>query len=146
VISGTIRCSTDQALIPGTTLTTNPATNTATTAAQGVYTLTGVNPGTYTVMASAASYVSGSVTATVPAGQTATADIALDPQPGAITGTVRRSTDDAGIAGATVTTIPANASAPTAGASVPASLAPAAITTDAQGSFTIPDVPAGTIR
>ena len=76
----------------------------ATTDANGVYTLTGLTPGSHSLTASATSFGPATLTATVSSGGTTTgANFSLTPSPGAVTGTVTSASGGAPIAGATVT-------------------------------------------
>lgn len=63
--------------ISGATVTTIPATTTATTSASGNYTISNIGVGTYTVTASKSGYSTNSTSATVTAGATSTANISL---------------------------------------------------------------------
>jgi hypothetical protein len=76
-IIGTITISGSGSPVSGATVTTDPGTTTATTGSQGTFTIANVAPKTYTVTAAAPGYASGSVSVTVAAGQTATANISL---------------------------------------------------------------------
>ena len=84
-ISGRVTDASNSQPIAGATVTTQPATTTVTTDAQGNYTIPNVAPGGYTVNAAKSGYQNGSASATVVAGQTATANIALTPLPAAFT-------------------------------------------------------------
>ena len=74
----------------------------ATTNAQGQYSLTGVLEGTYTVTASASGYSGSSQTITIGPGESAAQNFSLAPQPGSITGTVTDSVTRQALSGATV--------------------------------------------
>ncbi len=76
-ISGTVTAAGTGTAISGASVSTQPATSTATTNAQGSYTISNVSPGSYTVTATAGGYMAGTANATVAAGQTATANVAL---------------------------------------------------------------------
>jgi len=76
-ITGTVTAASGGTLISGASVSTSPATSTVSTNAQGVYTITNVNAGSYTVTASATGYVSNSTSVTVTAGQTSTANLTL---------------------------------------------------------------------
>jgi len=76
-ISGTVTDVGTATPLVGASVSTQPATTTATTGAQGTYTISNVSPGSYTVTASVSDYVEESVSVTVTAGQTATANLAL---------------------------------------------------------------------
>jgi len=115
--------------IAGASVSTQPATTTVTTDAQGNYTISDVAPGFYTVTASASGYFAGNAGVTVTAGQTATCNLALQPEPttGTISGTVTDMSTGNPIAGASVSTQPATTT----------------VTTDAQGNYAISDVEQG---
>jgi protocatechuate 3,4-dioxygenase beta subunit len=125
-IAGRVTDASNSQPIAGATVTTLPATATLTTDAQGNYTIPNVAPGGYTVNAAKSGYQNGSASATVVAGQTATANMAITPLPttGTISGRVTDASNSQPIAGATVSTQPATAS----------------VTTDAQGNYTISNV------
>ena len=82
-ISGKITDATTSVGITGATVTTSPATSTATTDANGNYTISSVASASYMVTAGKTGYASNSGSATVTAGNTSTVNIALTP-----TGTV----------------------------------------------------------
>jgi thermitase len=101
---------------------------TALTDAAGTYTIDGVPPGSYHVVASKEGYEASSSTVTVLEGDTAVVDFSLSEivvVPGSITGSVTDAKDGSPIVGATVTD-----GARTA-------------TTDASGGYALTDVPAG---
>jgi hypothetical protein len=125
-IGGIVTDAKTGATIIGASVSTEPATSTVTTDAVGKYTINNVPPKSYTVTASASNYVAGSVNVTVTAGQTATANLALQPVPK--TGTINGTVTDAGTGG------------PISGASVSTQPATATVTTDSQGKYTINDV------
>lgn len=79
-ISGTVTNASTGAPIAGASMSTQPATVTVSTDSQGQYTINNVQPKSYTVTASATGYFSASVSTTVTAGKTATANIALEVQ------------------------------------------------------------------
>ena len=76
-ITGTITQAGTSSAVSGASVSTAPATTTVTADAQGVYTITNVSPGAYTLTASASGYIDNSTSVTVTAGQTATANLAL---------------------------------------------------------------------
>jgi protocatechuate 3,4-dioxygenase beta subunit len=123
-ISGRVTDASNSQPIAGATVSTQPATASVTTDAQGNYSIANVNPGSYTVNAAKSGYQNGSAGATVVAGQTATANIALTPVPGTINGRVSDASNSQPIAGATVTTQPATST----------------VVTDAQGNYSIANV------
>lgn len=79
-ISGTVTDATSVSPIAGATVTV-AGTHSATTDTSGTYTVSGLDPGTYTVTASANGYDDASQTASVVAGETTTANFALQPTP-----------------------------------------------------------------
>jgi len=77
-IQGQVTNITADTVIVGALVTTSPATSSVSTNAQGSYTIPNVSPGQYTVTAAKGDYNPGSVTITVLAGQSTTANIHLD--------------------------------------------------------------------
>ncbi len=73
-----------------------------TTDANGKYNISGIPPGTYTVVASAYTYRSQSVGATVTAGMTTTVNFTLQSDPGTIAGTVTDATTGSPIKSASI--------------------------------------------
>lgn len=63
--------------LTGAAVTTQPATSSATTDAQGNYSIASVAPGSYTVSAALSGYTTATASASVAAGQTASANITL---------------------------------------------------------------------
>ena len=104
-VSGTVTSASGGAVIAGATVTDSGGTS-ATTNGSGVYTLTGLTPGSHTLTASAANFTnSAPQTASVTTGQTTSGvNFSLTPVPttGAVTGTVTRATGGTAISGATV--------------------------------------------
>lgn len=130
-ISGTVSVVTDGAVLAGATVATEPATTTATTAADGTYTLADVPAGTYSVIVTAEGYLESTrEDVTVTAGGTVTLDFALTAAAtaGNIAGVVTDAASGDPIAGATVTTDPASETA----------------TTGADGTYELVGVAAGT--
>lgn len=127
-ISGNVKNSSGQNLQSATVATT-PAGHSATTDANGNYTITNVPVGTYSVTASKIGYQSVTQTGkTVSKNQTTTVNFTLTPTPtGTISGNVKNSSG-VNLQGATVSTNPGDYST----------------TTDANGNYTIANVPAGT--
>jgi hypothetical protein len=123
-ISGTVTDEGTGMPIVGASVSTQPGTAIVTTDAQGSYTISDVSTGLYTVTASASGYLTDSTSITVTAGQTAIANLALQPATGTISGTVTDEGTGMPIVGASVSTQPGTA----------------IVTTDAQGSYTISDV------
>ena len=123
-IAGTVTDASTGDPIAGATVTADG--NSATTDANGAYTINNVSPGDYTVTASAAKYVEQSKTVTVTAGTTTTLNFELIPMNGTISGIVTDSSTGDPISGATVTADGMSA------------------ITNSSGHYTISDVPAGT--
>lgn len=100
-----------------------------TTDTNGGYTLSNVPVGTVTVTASLSGFASQTASVTVASGSTSTQNFALAPSgtPGAITGQVTDSSTSAALAGATV------------------GYSGGSTTTDSSGSYTLSNVPAGTV-
>jgi WD40 repeat protein len=126
-ISGTVSAATGTGL-SGATVTTQPATSTVITDAQGNYVINNVAAGTYTVSAALSGYAGNTTNAVVTAGKPTSANITLQavPTTGTISGTVSASTGGA-LAGVAVTTQPATST----------------VTTDAQGNYVINSVAPG---
>ncbi|KRF38254.1 hypothetical protein ASG96_17515 [Terrabacter sp. Soil810] len=104
-----------------------PTSRTVTTGSDGTYDIT-VSAGAYAIRVSAFGYVTADRTATVAAGSTATVDVELTAAPRhTVSGTVTL-----------------QGGAPVAGASVTVSSAIPAVTTAADGAFSIAEVPEGT--
>lgn len=82
-ISGRVTHASTGAGLAGATVTTQPATSTATTDAQGNYTIANVTAGAYTVSVSMSGYTAATTMITVVAGQTGTANVSLTPVPAA---------------------------------------------------------------
>ncbi len=77
-IQGQIANTVGDTLIAGASISTTPPTSVVNTDAQGRFSINGVSPGQYTVVAFRAGYYSDSITITVTAGQSTTADIRLN--------------------------------------------------------------------
>ena len=71
-------------------------------AVDGSYSLTGLTPNSYTVRAGISHYETGTTGTTVTPGGTATANLALYPNPGALSGVITDSGLDVGLSGAAV--------------------------------------------
>ncbi|MFQ3548583.1 MAG: carboxypeptidase-like regulatory domain-containing protein [Armatimonadota bacterium] len=126
-ITGTVKDNANNP-IAGATVTTNTGGYSATTNANGVYTLSNIAPGTYNITASKTGYDSATNNGVVgTAGQVTTSNFTLTPQPGSITGTVKDSSNNP-IVGATVSTN-------TGGYST---------TTNSSGEYTLSNVAPGT--
>ncbi|WP_051314637.1 carboxypeptidase regulatory-like domain-containing protein [Alteribacter aurantiacus] len=78
---------------------------TASTDTQGNFTFQGIAPGTYTVVASDISFQTNFATVTVGPGQTQTVNIALEPNPGFISGTITDSGTGQPISGAQINVV-----------------------------------------
>ncbi len=108
--------------------TSGGVTVSATSDVNGNYTLTGVAEGSYTITASAAGFASQSTLVTVGPGSTVTQNFALVPLTGTISGQVTDAGTAAPISGATV--------------SYTAGGVTRSATTDANGNYSLSDVPA----
>jgi len=124
-IAGTVTDAVTGATIAGAAVT--DGTRSATSDANGGYSIANVPAGTYAVTATASGHNSASQSVQVTAGQTSTANFALSPPPppGAIAGTVRDAVTGATIAGATV------------------KVGVASTTTDASGQYVLSDLTEG---
>jgi thermitase len=101
----------------------------------GHYTLRGLTQGTYNVSAAAVGHMPASKTIAVPSGQTATADLALQPVTGAVKGVVREAATGSPIVGARVSAGTVSSNTDSAGAYTLGGLAAGTytITADASG-------------
>jgi len=127
-ITGKVTHASTSAAIEGATVVVEGTGQSATTAADGTYTIADVPTGDRSVTASAEGFVAQTKTAGVTEGQPTTVDFALDPIPvGSITGKVTNAVGGTSIAGATVLVEDTGQSAITA----------------ADGTYTITDVPTG---
>lgn len=99
-VTGTVTDSLTGLPVAGTTVSANGVT--ATTATNGSYTLNKASLGSYPISATAAGYVSNTANITVNPAATTQQNLALTPQPGSITGTVRDSVTNQPIVGAQV--------------------------------------------
>ncbi len=103
VIAGVVKDTSDNP-VAGATVATSTGGYSTTSGSDGSYTLANVDPGTYSVTASKTGYTPDTETGVVvTAGNTTTANFAMAPQPGSITGYVRDSSSNP-ISGATVST------------------------------------------
>lgn len=127
-LSGLVTEAGTGAPVANATVTTLPPTTTASTNAQGAYSIPNVAAGSYIVSVSRAGYSPGSTNATVGPGQNATANVTLTPVPGTIAGVVTNVSTGNPLAGASVSTQPPTAT----------------VTTNAQGQYSIANVPPGT--
>lgn len=132
-LEGTITDAATGDPVPGATVTIEPGSRTAVTAADGTFSAR-LEPGTYSVSATSFGYEDGTTTGVeVVENSFATADVALTPLPnGAVTGKVTLDVSGAGIPGVTVKVldVPSDLSAVTA----------------ADGTYTISGIPAGDYR
>jgi hypothetical protein len=99
-LTGTVTDAVAGTPVSGATVSAGTAS--ASTNANGVFTITGLAPGTYTATASATGYAAQSASVTITAASTTTQNFALSPNPGTISGTVTDAATGAPIAGATV--------------------------------------------
>jgi N-acetylneuraminic acid mutarotase len=109
-------------------LSTEPPTTSTTTNADGNFRIDGVAAGTYTVVANKEGFEQQRKSIDVQAGSTGSVDITLVKSTGIILGKVVSADTQIGVPEATVTTSPTTTS----------------VSTDAQGNYTITDVPTGT--
>jgi hypothetical protein len=103
-VSGTVTRAVDGTAIAGAMVTDSQGAST-TTDGTGLYSLTGLSPGSYTLSATAAAFSSATQTASVTAGGTTTGvNFGLTPTPasGAISGTVTIASSGLAVSGATV--------------------------------------------
>lgn len=132
-ISGMITNSATGLAISGATvqmLQNNSVVSSTTTDITGTYSLIGLAPGSYTLSVSAALFQAGTAAVTITSSNT-TQNLALQPLPGNITGTVISSITSLGLSGATLTFS-------TGGIQV------ASTTSGALGAYTVTGLPAGT--
>jgi uncharacterized membrane protein len=124
-ITGSITNAEDGSAISGAEV--SDGSRTALTDALGTYTINNVPPGSYQVIASKEGYESSSLTVTVFSGVTAVANFSLSEiiVPGTITGSITNAEDGSAISGAEV------------------SVGSRTALTDALGTYTIDNVPAG---
>lgn len=105
-IVGTITAASTGNPISGATITlikgNNNVIGTTTTAINGTYTFTAINPGNYTVSVNAAGFQGAQVGASVKNNQTTTVDLALQSNPGTISGTITDAATTLPITGAIV--------------------------------------------
>jgi Phosphoesterase family/Carboxypeptidase regulatory-like domain len=119
----------------GTDATCATFTNTTTTASDGTYTLSGLARGSYQINVVATNYVAQTVTnVSVTPGGTTPGNFALVPNPGAISGTVKDSLTNNGIANATVCISTAGTCTSTI------------TSTDGTGAYTLPSITEGSYQ
>ncbi|MHC9539176.1 MAG: carboxypeptidase regulatory-like domain-containing protein [Vulcanimicrobiota bacterium] len=126
-VQGTVTDQTTSAKLSGVSVAIG--TLTATTDANGAYTIQNVPVGTQSIAATKTGYAAFSDSVTVAASQTTTKNISMTPgtaQVGTVQGTVTDQTTSAKLSGVTV------------------SIGTLTATTDANGAYTIQNVPAGT--
>jgi len=123
-LTGTVTDATTSQPIAGATVSAGAAS--AATNSSGVYSISGLAPGTYTATATATGYTSQSASVTVTAGSTTTQNFALTSTTGTISGTLTDALTAAPIAGATV------------------SYSGGSSTTNANGQYSLAGVPPGT--
>jgi protocatechuate 3,4-dioxygenase beta subunit len=126
-VGGSTIPSTEIAILQGGAVVASTMTD-----SNGVYTVSTLAPGSYTVQAHAASFQNGSQTATIVAGQTAIVNIALAPSPATITGHV------------TDTSVPPHTITGATIAVLDNGIAVATTVTETDGSYTISGLPPGT--
>lgn len=131
-VQGTVTDAATGTPVSGATVAIEPGGREVTTAADGTFGAR-LEPGDYTVAASAFGFETTTVNTTVVADSFATVDVGLTALPGGrITGTATLDVSDAGLPGVTVKVL-----------GVPADLT---ATTTAEGTYTITGVPAGTYQ
>ncbi|MDZ7729952.1 MAG: carboxypeptidase-like regulatory domain-containing protein [Natrialbaceae archaeon] len=125
-VTGTVTDADTGATIQNATVTLETG-QTATTDATGSYTIANVVPGTYNLTADHADYAPNMTSVTVGPNGSVTADLALTPQNGTITGTITDAQSGAAIDNASVTLETGQSAM-----------------TDASGNYTIANVVPGT--
>jgi hypothetical protein len=123
-ITGTVTDAVTGTPLSGATVTYSGGS--ATTSSAGQYAFSSVPEGSYTVSASAVNYAGQSQSASVKPGAAANANLALQPNPGAISGTVTSASTGLAIANATVSFVGGSAK------------------TNASGQYTLGNVTEGT--
>ncbi|MBU3742114.1 MAG: hypothetical protein FGM24_07485 [Candidatus Kapabacteria bacterium] len=104
-ITGTVVTETDAIPVPSAVVSTTPPTSSVLTDAQGTFTMTDLQAGTYVVKAEKSGQGSGTSQVAVMGGKTTQCVVIVkkpDPTKGAITGTVRSAADNTPIASALV--------------------------------------------
>jgi alpha-L-arabinofuranosidase len=99
-ITGTVTDALTGNAIPGATI--SDGAGTTNTDGNGVYALSGITEGSYTITASASGYQAQGIIVSVAPSATATVNFSLVPEPGAISGTVMDSVTSNAIPGATI--------------------------------------------
>lgn len=129
VIKGTVYSARIQAPVPQVFISTLPPTQSVRTDANGTFTITDVQVGTYTIKAVAGDSGQGTSDVAVVSGRTTTADILLSREPGTTGSIIGRVTKDGQpVSGAVVTAVPALG----------------AVTTNADGRYAFGSVQPGT--
>lgn len=129
-VSGTVTSSATGSPISGATVTVDGQT--ATTASDGTYTISNVQPGQRTVSVTASGFTCVNVTTNVVAGGTATGNVTCTPPPGSLSGTVTQTGSNAPLPGATVALTRDGSQIGTA-------------TTNSSGQYSFANVPAGEV-
>ena len=104
-LSGTVTNAVTSATLNGATITLlSGATviQTTTTAGGGLYSMTGITPGSYTVRATLTSYQTQTASVTISSNVVTTQNLSLQPDPGSIAGTIRDALTSSPLSGATV--------------------------------------------
>jgi hypothetical protein len=131
IIEGIVTDTSGLQPIASVSISTQPVSSAVTTNAEGKYKIENVLPGTYIVSAEKINVGAGTVTVSVLAGKTTTANIVLIPEgfhKGSLTGIVVDKKTGMPLEGVTITTIPETST----------------IVTGASGSFLITDIDEGT--
>ncbi len=98
-------------VLSGASIATNPSTTSVTSGADGSFSIPSIAAGTYSVTASKSGYVSSIQDIAVGGGATATANFALSPATGTISGVVTDGKTGAALNGVSISTNPSTASA-----------------------------------
>lgn len=104
-VSGGVRNNVTSAALSGATVRLEQSgviKYTASTNSSGVYTITDVIPGSYTIVGLATGFQNTSTSITITSGTTSSQNLALNPDTGTVTGGVRNNATSAPIQGATV--------------------------------------------
>ena len=104
-LSGTVRNAVTSATMNGVTinlLSGGTTVATTTTAGGGLYSITGIIPGNYTVQAIYATFQTQTASVTISSNVVTTQNLSLQPDPGSIAGTIKDALTTSPISGATV--------------------------------------------